>query len=101
MGVCARMHVSREGGVWGVGVAVGVSEMEKLKRQKGVCRARAATTHLLLDGREETAETETDKLTERERERGMIKRIAAIMMRPLTGWTLSPSSLLSSMSILL
>lgn len=53
----------------------------------------------------ETAETETDKPTEGERERrreeGMIKRIAAITMRHLTGWTLSPSSLLSSMSMLL
>ncbi|KAI9542775.1 hypothetical protein NQZ68_016078 [Dissostichus eleginoides] len=52
-----------------------------------------ATAHLLLDGAKETAETETDKRTEGEgrREGGMIKRIAAIMMRHLTGRTLSPS----------
>lgn len=72
------------------------------KDKKGTWRAIMATTHLLLDSRRETAETEAGKLTEekRGREGGMIKRIAAILMRPLTGWTLSPSSLLSSLLLL-
>ena len=84
-------------------MAKGVSEVEKLKRQKGVFHAKTATAHLLLDHRKETAEmeTETDKLTEEERYKGMIKRTTAIMMKALTGWTLSPSSLLSSVSIFL
>lgn len=81
----------------------GVSEVEKPKRQKGVCHAKTTTTHLVFNRRKETAET--DQLIEDERDgesvEGMIKRTVAIMMRPLTGRTLSPSSLLSSVSTLL
>lgn len=83
--------------------------MEKTQKTKEcVSCAITATTHLLSDFAKETAKTERDKLTQEEKDReggdrerekeGMIKRIAAIMMRRLTGRTLSLSSLLSSMS---
>lgn len=45
----------------------GISEVEKLKRQKGLCHAKKATTHLVLENRKETAQTEMDKLTEEKR----------------------------------
>lgn len=71
--------------------------MEKLKRQKGVCHAETVTAHLSAlgpKGRDSRdGDGKTDVKTERWRERiGRIKSTAAIMMRPRTGWTPSPSS---------
>lgn len=90
-----------------VDVVEGVSEVEKLKRQKDVCHAKTATAHLSAFGPKERdsrdGRGQTDVKMERWRGsvKGRIKRTAAIMMRPPTGRTLSPSSLLSSMSNLL
>lgn len=50
-------------------MAEGITEVEKLKRQKAVCHPKTATALLPLDHRKETAGTETDRLTEEERNR--------------------------------